>query len=266
MPLAQDSKMTRMKGSVRLPRRLGADRQGRIACVASLDERSQGRQTCRNPGGRGRRMGHVFQAREAITVLTEVVVNDSDKFTRCYAAIALGRIGGVDATASIPSLAKVLGKSDTPDEVRTAIADVLGQFGTCASEAVPELATLLKDKQPEVRLRRAAVALARVGPSVKTVMPALKEALGDDDRSVRCSVVRAIGNIGADARDLVPDLVKRLGDDSLEVRIAAIEEIGNIGPEAKAAVTALTVAAKDGTPAIRNAAQEVLKKITGMMP
>ena len=57
---------------------------------------------------------------------------------------------------------------------------------TGSGQNVSELVKDLKDKRADVR-RDAADALVRIGPEAKAVVPALSEALKDEDRNVRRS-------------------------------------------------------------------------------
>ncbi len=61
---------------------------------------------------------------------------------------------------------------------------------TCFGQDVSELVKDLKDKSADVR-RSAADALGRIGPEAKAAVPALSEALKDEDPDVRLSAVRA---------------------------------------------------------------------------
>jgi HEAT repeat protein len=51
-------------------------------------------------------------------------------------------------------------------------------------------------RDDEVGRRNAALALARIGPSAHEAVPALKDALWDDDRYVRGKAVEALNRIG----------------------------------------------------------------------
>src|SRR5262249_6864607 len=157
------------------------------------------------------------------------------------------------------ALVKVLMEEAAP-ELREVIVDVLGQYGTHASDAAPELIKALKDPQLAMR-RKAVIALGKLGPEAKNAIPDLRALLKtESDKPLLCYTIRRLGGFGKDAGEAVPDLIAKCGADSaLEVRLAAIEELGRIGPDAKDAVTALTLAQKDGRADVREAAAEALK-------
>jgi HEAT repeat protein len=75
----------------------------------------------------------------------------------------------------------------------------------------------LHEAVPEVR-RRAALALAHFGA---LAVPALVEALDDQDFTVRAAASRALGEIGPAASDALPALVNALDDEAQGVREAA---------------------------------------------
>jgi len=79
-------------------------------------------------------------------------------------------------------------------------------------------------------------ALARIR-SVDAV-PALIQALKDQDVGVRRSVADALGQIGSGAKDAVPGLIQALlQDEDKSVRVAVVWTLGQLGtPEALKAV------------------------------
>src|SRR3954451_24871524 len=101
---------------------------------------------------------------------------------------------------------------------------------------LPELVKPLKHPAPAVRLD-AAAALGRLGPKAGPAVPALAEALSDEDLYVRRLVPLALGDIGAGAA--VPGLIEALGDEDEGVRRRAAVALGEIGPEAAPALAAL---------------------------
>ena len=65
-----------------------------------------------------------------------------------------------------------------------------------------------------------------MGPQA-TVIPALLDALSDDDFNVRYSGAGALGKIGPAAKNAIPALIKTLNDDSLFVRAYAAIALPN---------------------------------------
>lgn len=84
---------------------------------------------------------------------------------------------------------------------------------------------------------RAAEALGQIGEPAKDAVPALIEAL-DDENQVRSNATKALGWIGEPA---VPALIQALGDENHYVRDNAADALGRIGtPEALKAIEAYT--------------------------
>jgi HEAT repeat protein len=77
------------------------------------------------------------------------------------------------------------------------------------------------------------------------------EALKDTDWRVRANAARALGDIGPDAKDTVPALIEALNEDDAD--LIAVWALGQIGPAAKSAAPAITQwMEKKGCPACRN--------------
>ena len=90
--------------------------------------------------------------------------------------------------------------------MREVTIDALGRIGAAA---VPALVEVLADPNPVVR-RRAAQALARIGPDARDAVPDLIVTLQDRNEEVRKSAARALGQIGPDARAAIPALMDEL--------------------------------------------------------
>jgi HEAT repeat protein len=130
----------------------------------------------------------------------------------------------------------------------------LGSIGSAAADAVPALAEALKDQNAEVR-QSAADALGRIGPAAADAVPVLVEALKDQNAHVRRSAAKALRGIGPAA---VPALAEALKDQDAEVRQSAADALGGIGP---AAVPALAEALKDQDTDVRHSAADALRRI-----
>ena len=148
-------------------------------------------------------------------------------------------------------------------EVRVDAAEALGQIGPAAIMA---LIQALKDKGDSSVRYWPAKALAQIGPKAKAAVPALAQALKDEDEWVRANAAEALGRIGPEAKAAVPALIQALkNEDVLRVRWGAAEALGQIGPAAKQAVPALAQALKDiedsYSPYFRESAVEALEKI-----
>jgi HEAT repeat protein len=102
-----------------------------------------------------------------------------------------------------------------------------------------------------------------MGPAAKAAWPEVKNALRDDDATVRGEAVRFAGAVGKEQPEVVPALEAiAVRDPSVETRLAAIQELGQLGDTARAAVPALTrLAGSDTRASVREAAAVALKKI-----
>jgi HEAT repeat protein len=178
----------------------------------------------------------------AVPALMEALKN-WDWQVRWAAAWALGKIGDLQA---VPALMEAL--KDEDKDVRQTAAEALGKIGV---PAVPALMEALKDEDWRVR-QAAARALGEIGDP--QALPALIQALKDE--YVREAVEEALGKIGVPA---VPALIEALKDDDEDVRRAAAGALGEIGdPQA---VPALIEALKDDDEYVRRAAVGALGKI-----
>ena len=125
----------------------------------------------------------------------------------------------------------------------------LRAIGPAAEAAVPALIEALKDEDSNVR-GSAADALGKIGPAA---VPALIEALRDDDSDVRYTAA-ALARIGPAAEAAVPALIEALKHDDSIVRFNAAYALGKIGPAAEAAVPTLLEALKDYDSYVRSRA------------
>lgn len=141
----------------------------------------------------------------AVPLLATRLAQDKDEFVRKITAYALGGFHGHERTAALVGALKdkdmevrgavAVSLGDHPDAeampalsaalsdksafVRAQAAHALGVNGRAASQAVPNLISLLtKDEDPEVR-RRAATALGEIGD--RAALPALERASHDKD-------------------------------------------------------------------------------------
>jgi len=155
---------------------------------------------------------------------------------RREAVQALGWIGP-QTNEVVPAL---IGSLEDPDaDIRYKAALMLGGFGSTAKEAVPALIDALDDPDELVR-RFVPQALGEIGSDAKDAIPAL--ILGFRDEEVSTYAPSALGKIGKVA---VPALIEALKDEDQIVRHKSASALGYIGPDAKAAVPALIRLAKE---------------------
>jgi hypothetical protein len=133
---------------------------------------------------------------------------------------AIGAVGGADA---VPHLRAAL--TDDEDMVRRDAASALGEIGTPAADAVPDLVRLVGEDTDDGVRRAAAEALGRLGatPQAAEAVAGLVAMLWSDNGEARANAAQALGALGAVARPAVPELVRALrdpawGDVNLETR------------------------------------------------
>jgi HEAT repeat protein len=132
------------------------------------------------------------------------------------------------------------------EEVRIKAAKAIQELGpTAASTAVEDLLAALNDKSPAVRAE-VALTLAQAGRLEPTlVIPALKNSLKDENKEVRIQAARAFTGLGPVAKDAVPALAEALKEEDADDVIArsvcrcSAYALRQIGPDAKGAVPAL---------------------------
>jgi serine/threonine protein kinase/HEAT repeat protein len=126
-------------------------------------------------------------AEEAVRALVEAM-EDAEDSVRWEAAKALGRIGPA-ARAAVPALAAALAEDD--DVLRNAAATALGMLGADAQKAVPALIRSLRgssDAAPDAAMET----LVKLG---RSSVPALIEALNEDDPQIRSRAAQALTRV-----------------------------------------------------------------------
>ena len=136
-------------------------------------------------------------------------------------------------------------------------ADAIVKIG---SPAVPALIEALKDENRQVRWR-AASALGEIGPEASPAVPSLIDTLQDEDGYVRRIAAYALGKIGSAAVTAVPQLTGALQAQDRNLRLVATYALGKIGPEASSAVPKLVEALRDLHAEVRLNAATALGRI-----
>lgn len=136
------------------------------------------------------------------------------------------------------------------------------------AEAYPQrirnsyVSTLTEElKYNNVNVRRSAARIIRdTGDS--SAIPALREALEDEDVMVRMNVIDALERIGPNAEGAIPALIKALEDVDTTVRRHAIRALGRLGPDAQDAIPALEEL-KESDLKLSSEASEAIENIKG---
>jgi len=119
----------------------------------------------------------------------------------------------------------------------------------------------MKDKDDEVRWA-AASALEYIAVEAKVEeVPALIDALKDNNVIVRAHSAWALGHLGEKGKEALPALVAALKDDHVYVKARAALALGAIGGKAQPVVSALADAMKSENDEVRYAAAKALERI-----
>ena len=89
----------------------------------------------------------------------------------------------------------------------------------------------------------AAWLLGVLGPRARDALPALLKILREGDPQLRLKAVWAAGRIGAEAA--VPELMRRLREKDLSLRMSAATALGDIGTPARACLKDLAAMLDD---------------------
>jgi len=154
----------------------------------------------------------------AVLALIEALTSPSNRVRRA-ACTALGEIGDPDAVPALRVHAEIM------EEAQQALA-MLGGTSMALQEAVRMLAEqslwgVLCRALTSDLVRDAIVQLG------SNAVPALMEALCDNNPKIRSAACTALGQIGDNTA--VPKLIKCLNDNAIYVRIAACTALGQIG-------------------------------------
>jgi HEAT repeat protein len=178
------------------------------------------------------------QVEPALPEITQAL-RDPNPFVRWTAARTLRNVPPAKVRHdAVRALAFMLMDSD--QDVSKAAALTLEALGKYAEDAVPELGHMIANADPANRAwdpdnRLAAMrALAAIGPERTMVaIPKLIAALADQEERIRRLAAETLGLYGPAARSALPALWQALRDEDGEVRLHAAEAILSIKSEKK---------------------------------
>ena len=176
------------------------------------------------------------------------LLENPDERVRTAAATALGRIG----SPALPAVSEVATAGAWPEWRLSAVGALAGMAGGVSSDA---LAAVMRD--PDRRVRSAAIGALRSRTLTPATEKALLQALSDTDIDVRWE---AVGTLAAFGSLSVPGLVNTLGGDSSEAVDAATQALLGLG---SLAVPVLVANLGTGAAAAR---QRVAKVLVGIGP
>ena len=139
----------------------------------------------------------------AVQGLLDILDNAAGSRARKLAAFALGEIAGT-GTEVVDALC--IATQDPAASVRINAIEALG-LKSATPSAVAALSRAIKDVDPQARFS-AALSLAQIGPAAEAAVPALKDALHDENRYVPGYAVEALERIATPSaiRVLLPFL------------------------------------------------------------
>jgi hypothetical protein len=118
-----------------------------------------------------------------------------------------------------------------PDpEHRTAAISKLGEMGPAASDAIPALVAVAREKDLLVRNWAIVEGLGGIGPSAIRALDELRQ-----DRSMRTVVVCALGRMGRNDKDAIHVLCDMLDDPSEWTQKNVVSSLAKLGVQPKAA-------------------------------
>lgn len=128
------------------------------------------------------------EGKEAIALL-EDATEDRDPTLRVHALMAIASLGQVNHPRILSGL-----KEAKDSEGRLTILQIMSGYKYRSTEAVPVLIETLKDSSIPVRWVSAHI-LGQIGPEARHALPALRDALLDNDGSVRNHAQAAVSRI-----------------------------------------------------------------------
>jgi HEAT repeat protein len=189
----------------------------------------------------------------AADVQAEVqMLTKEDHESRMSAVTRLGEMG-TEAKSAVPQLIELL-QNDPVFSIRGDCAKTLGNIGPDAVSAVPALIGFLKNTECGYERAYAPTALGNIGLLPEQSVPALVEALQNDpDPVVRQLSARALADFGANAGPAIPALIDALKNGKKDLRDAAVCGLEKI-PARHSDVTALSPLLDDEVDDVRAAA------------
>ncbi len=159
----------------------------------------------------------------------------------------------IQSLFSARSLTKAL--QDAPADERCKILKKLGELGTKAKVAIPEIIKNFENQNPNVRIE-AAQALVKIG--VADTFPRLIQMLEDQNPAVRTNAAQLLASIGPKAKFALPILIQKLQDQDHTVRKAVLNALVQMN---RSLLWSLIQGLIYPDATVREAAAQALKKI-----
>lgn len=151
----------------------------------------------------------------------------SDYQRNYQGALGFARLGAT-AHDAVPELIKIY-KEDISPTSRFWVITSLGSIGPPASNAIPLLASGLTNTNTSLGVRLSCVSsLQAIHAAPELTIPALINALGDQQPQVRYYALIALGTFGREAKPAAPALTNLLHDPDLNVKQRAADLLSSI--------------------------------------
>lgn len=190
---------------------------------------------------------------------------------RVASARALARMGpkAKDAVEPLKAFGQLSKQGENATTANVWAAAAIYKLGVDTDANLKLFVAAMKNSSPAGKEGRLAAmdAAELLGPSIKSVLPDLTDALTDttpisqfDPTPVRQRAVKALGKMGPAAKDAVPKLTALLKESNVLLKLTVIDSLGQIGPDAKFAAARLREIARS-EPMFAERVQEALDKI-----
>jgi HEAT repeat protein len=195
--------------------------------------------------------------------LAAMLRDSAHAIVRLQAANLLGLVR-VDVAVAEEALSFAL--NDPQHDVRVAAIQSLGELGSASQTTIARLAALYDDSLSTTR-GLVVHALRHVEASTEEAHVVLLRALNDSDYRVRAAAATTIAALGERAALFVPALIQALGDREPSVRHAAIVAVGQFSNDARTALSKLDELARlDSVGHVREAAVYTAAVVRGERP
>jgi HEAT repeat protein len=204
----------------------------------------------------GKLVGTTGSRKAAIDLLLQALHENDERVSWS----ASGTFADFDlAGNAIGTLDKLLAHKNP--RVRAGAARALSSgYGDKAAPAVAALSRCVSEMYPDLK-EYAIRALADIGPSAKSAVPALKNALHDEEKGARVNVAKALWCILQQPDEVIPIFAAVLENGDSGERYEAAEQLKEMGSLAALAVPALIKALTDEEWTTRSNAAEALGEI-----
>ncbi|MBN3871184.1 HEAT repeat domain-containing protein [Nostoc sp. JL33] len=196
------------------------------------------------------------------------IAKGSEAKVPAFVAEELGKLAGLDPEVlkqeqmkrRIRLLITNLSAPEANAEDRQRAAEEIGNIGSLAKSAVPEILRALKHEDAKVR-GSAAEALGKLGNASDPVLEKLLVLLADVDYNVRANAAEALGILGNDSKPFLQGILYLLTDEVALVRRMAVEALGNLGNTSELVQQALLRMLTDDITLVRLSSCEALSTL-----